>query len=174
MDTAAAKKPLRTAPSIISADLVITGNLVSGGELQVDGTVEGDVRAASLVIGEQATVTGEVMAEEVIVRGRIIGVLRGLRVVLASSCHFEGDILHESLAVEPGAFFEGNCRRSEDPLSSNIGVEPAEAAANAKRPVKAPPEKKPTRTKTRPRQVEDTTPVVVKDGSIVVRRPAAQ
>ncbi len=174
MDAATAKKPLRTAPSIISADLVITGNLVSGGELQVDGTVEGDVRAASLVIGEQATVTGEVMAEEVIVRGRIIGVLRGLRVVLASSCHFEGDILHESLAVEPGAFFEGRCRRSEDPLSSNVGVEQEEPAASPQRPIKTAPEKKLTRAKVKPRQVEDTTPVVVKDGSIVVRRPAAQ
>ena len=172
-DSGSMKKPVRVAPSIISGDLVVTGNLVSGGEVQVDGTIDGDIRAASLVIGEQATITGEVMAEEVIVRGRIIGVLRGLRIVLASSCHVEGDIMHESLAVEPGAFFEGNCRRSEDPLSSSFN-----AAASKPEPTEtlktASPKKSNARPKAKPRHLEDTSPVVVKDGNIVVRRPAAQ
>ncbi len=171
-ETTNLKKPVRAVPSIISGDLVVTGNLVSGGEVQVDGTIDGDIRAASLVIGEQATITGEVMAEEVIVRGRIIGVLRGLRIVLASSCHVEGDIMHESLAVEPGAYFEGNCRRSEDPLSSSFNTAPGKPAASEN--LQAAPAKKSGRPKAKPRSLEDTSPVVVKDGNIVVRRPAAQ
>ncbi len=173
-DTGNMKKPVRVAPSIISGDLVVTGNLVSGGEVQVDGTIDGDIRAASLVIGEQATITGEVMAEEVIVRGRIIGILRGLRIVLASSCHVEGDIMHESLAVEPGAYFEGNCRRSEDPLSSNLNAAVSPPAPAEKLKTAASKKSGTPRPKAKPRSLEDTSPVVVKDGNIVVRRPAAQ
>lgn len=169
------KKPARLVPSIISSDLVVTGNLVSGGEVQVDGTIEGDIHAASLVIGDQATITGEVMAEEVIVRGRIIGTLRGLRIILAANCHVEGDIMHESLAVEPGAFFEGNCRRSEDPLNKNMDNAASTASAasaaissdsSAAKGLNRPVRKKPSSDK--------AAPVVVKDGSIVVRRPAAE
>ena len=166
-DQSAAKKSVRMVPSIISSDLVVTGNLVSGGEVQVDGTIEGDIHAASLVIGDQATITGEVMAEEVIVRGRIIGTLRGLRIILAANCHVEGDIMHESLAVEPGAFFEGNCRRSEDPLNKNMD----NAAAATPSKVKDNQAPRPVRKKG---GSDKASPVVVKDGSIVVRRPAAE
>ncbi len=182
-ETPMVSAPVRAAvPSIISGDLVVTGHLVSGGELQVDGTIDGDVRAASLVIGEQATITGEVLAEEVVVRGRVIGTIRGMRVVLTASCHVEGDITHESLAVEPGAFFEGACRRSEDPLAAHdreriqSAEKPRQNAPEESRstaPVRGKPKPKPKRTA--PKLTEaDPARVVVKDGSIVVRRPSAE
>ncbi|MBL1234323.1 MAG: polymer-forming cytoskeletal protein, partial [Rhodobiaceae bacterium] len=60
----------RTAPSIISADLIVEGNLIASGDIQIDGTVQGNVRSVSLTIGEKATINGEVVAEDMIVRGR--------------------------------------------------------------------------------------------------------
>lgn len=105
------------APSILSADLMITGSIVSDGEVQLDGRVDGDVRAGSLTIGEEASVKGEVIAESVVVRGRIEGSLRARQVQLASTARIEGDIVHSTLAVESGAFFDGHCRRSSDPIS---------------------------------------------------------
>lgn len=105
------------APSILSADLTIIGSIVSDGEVQLDGRVDGDVRAGSLTIGEEASVKGEVVAESVVVRGRIEGSLRARQVQLASTARIEGDIVHATLAVESGAFFDGHCRRSSDPLS---------------------------------------------------------
>jgi cytoskeletal protein CcmA (bactofilin family) len=121
-ETAAAPAPApkrngrAAAPSIISADMVINGTLVSSGDIQIDGRVEGDVRTSGLVIGDKAEIHGEVLADEVTVRGRVIGRIRARRVQLASTAHVEGDILHEALAVETGAFFEGNCRHSDNPL----------------------------------------------------------
>ncbi len=109
----------RTAPSIISGDLVVHGNLTATGDIQIDGTVEGDIRSQSLTIGEKASITGEVVAEDIVIRGRVVGTIRGRRVQLSSTCHVEGDILHEALAVETGAFFEGNCRNSDDPISQS-------------------------------------------------------
>lgn len=180
-------------PSIISGDLIISGNLLSGGELQVDGTIDGDVRASSLVIGEQATVTGEVMAEEVIIRGRVIGSVRGLRVVLAANCHVEGEIFHESLAVEPGAFFEGNCRRSEDPLArSDVDtmvpgpvVSSHHASYVGHHPDDDIDDEADETVGDAPRgfrhgddygdyEGPQTAPVIVKDGRVVVRRSAAE
>jgi cytoskeletal protein CcmA (bactofilin family) len=107
----------RTAASIIGPDLTIIGNLVSRGEVQVDGEVQGDLHGTNIVIGERARITGTVIAEEIIVRGHIMGSVRGRRVMLQSSSHVEGDIYHSSLAIEQGAFFEGKSRRSEDPIS---------------------------------------------------------
>src|SRR3546814_6313312 len=46
----------RGVPSIISADLRITGNLKSDGDIQVDGHVEGDIDSATLTVGEGAHV----------------------------------------------------------------------------------------------------------------------
>jgi cytoskeletal protein CcmA (bactofilin family) len=116
---AQAKRPMRSssAPSIISADLVVMGTLASTGDIQIDGKVEGNVHSAGLVIGDKAFIEGDVAAEDVTVRGRVKGAIRARKVLLASTCHVEGDILHEAFAVETGAFFEGNCRHADNPLA---------------------------------------------------------
>jgi len=97
---------------------MISGDVTSTGELHIDGRVEGDVRCASLVLGDTSEIRGNVTAEEVMILGRLIGSVRGRRVILQSTAHVEGDVLHENLAMEQGAFFEGESRRSEDPLSA--------------------------------------------------------
>lgn len=107
------------APSIISSDLVVNGSLSSTGDIQIDGRVEGDVQSAGLVIGDKAFIHGEVMAEDVTIRGRVQGSIRARKVLLCSTSHVEGNILHEAFAVETGAFFEGNCRHHDNPLSED-------------------------------------------------------
>lgn len=107
-------------PSIISADLIVTGTLTSTGDVQIDGRVDGDVRSHGLVIGEKAEVHGEILADNVTVRGKVIGRIRARKVQLSATSHVEGDILHETFAVEAGAFFEGNCRHSDNPLGDPV------------------------------------------------------
>jgi cytoskeletal protein CcmA (bactofilin family) len=108
-----------SAPSIISAEMVMQGAVSSAGDIQIDGRVEGDVRSIGLVIGDKAEIHGEIFAEDVTVRGKVIGRICARKVLLAATAHVEGDILHEALAVETGAFFEGNCRHSDNPLGDN-------------------------------------------------------
>lgn len=103
--------------SHIGADLTIVGNLVSKGEVQIDGQVQGDLHAAQIIVGESARITGGIVADEVIVRGAISGSIRGRRVVLQSSSRVEGDVFHQQLGIEQGAYFEGKSRRVEDPLA---------------------------------------------------------
>ena len=119
--SSALKRPSRgTAPSIVSTDLTVKGTLTSTGDIQIDGYVEGDVHSVGLVIGDNAEIHGEIFAEDVTVRGRVIGRIRARKVMLAATSHVEGDILHEAFAVEAGAFFEGNCRHSDNPLGDEV------------------------------------------------------
>src|SRR6185437_1409481 len=113
-------RPL-SAPTIVSADMVINGTLASTGDVQIDGRVEGDVRSAGLVIGDKAEVLGEIHADDVTIRGKVVGRIRARKVTLAATSHVEGDILHEAFAVEAGAFLEGNCRHSDNPLGDVDG-----------------------------------------------------
>jgi cytoskeletal protein CcmA (bactofilin family) len=104
-------------PTIIGEDLTIRGNIVSKGEIQVDGEIEGDIRCGSLLLGDKAQVRGGVAAEDVVVRGHIVGSITGLRITLQGQCHVEGDIVCQTLAIEQGAYFEGKSRRSDNPLA---------------------------------------------------------
>ncbi|MEM8592379.1 MAG: polymer-forming cytoskeletal protein [Pseudomonadota bacterium] len=104
--------------SVLSADLMIQGNLRTSGDIQIEGQVEGDIRAHLLTVGEGATVKGECIADDVVVNGRIIGRVRGLKVRLTSSARVEGDIIHKTIAIESGAHFEGSVQRQDDPLST--------------------------------------------------------
>ncbi len=121
--------PDRMAPSIIGEDLTVTGNVLSRGEVQVDGQIQGDVHCSSLIVGEKAQITGGIVAEDVVVRGRVMGSVRGNRVTLQASSHVEGDVFHKSLAIEQGAFFEGKSRRSEDPIATAPRLEGMNTAA---------------------------------------------
>jgi cytoskeletal protein CcmA (bactofilin family) len=103
--------------STIGEELTITGNIVSKGKIQLDGQIQGDIDCRSLVLAENSQLEGSAIAEEVVIRGRLIGSVRALRVTLQSKCHVEGDIFHQSLVIEEGAYFEGKSRRSADPLS---------------------------------------------------------
>lgn len=107
----------KMGPSVIGSDLIIMGNLESKGEVTIEGQVQGDIHCAMLLVGEHAQVTGGIVAEEVIVRGRVMGSVRGNKVTLQASAHVEGDVYHKALAIEQGAFFEGKSRRSDDPLT---------------------------------------------------------
>lgn len=116
-------------PSIISGDLTITGDLVSEGEIQVDGKVEGDIRCKSLLVGVNGKVLGEVNADGVRIHGAITGQVHARSVFLASTARMTGDVTHESLAIEPGAFVEGHCRRMAERRAAEAKAE-VKAEAN--------------------------------------------
>ncbi|MCB1443578.1 MAG: polymer-forming cytoskeletal protein [Methyloceanibacter sp.] len=125
----------KMVPSIIGEDLSIQGNVSSKGEIQVDGQIQGDVHCGSLLLGDKAQINGSVVAEDVVVRGKVMGSIRGLRVTLQSQSHVEGDIYHQSLAIEQGAYFEGKSRRSDNPMEgASSGAKPSSAAPTSGNP----------------------------------------
>jgi len=103
--------------SLIANDMTLEGNITGGGELQVDGTIKGDVRVERVTIGDTGQVDGGVFAEAVEVRGKVSGSITAKQVRLYGACHVDGDITHEQLAMETGAFFQGRSLRLQRPPS---------------------------------------------------------
>ena len=102
--------------SVIGNDLKIIGQglkIISRGILQVDGEIEGDVQAAEVIVGEQGQVSGMVAGRQVVVRGKVSGVICAQAVALQASSQVDGDVHHMSFAIEQGARFEGRSRRAK-------------------------------------------------------------
>ncbi len=114
---APAKSTGSSSLSIISSDVTITGDIVSLGDVQIEGAINGNLRARSVVVGGEANIHGEIAAEEVIVRGYIKGEIRGERVTLSPGCLVIGNMYHKLLTIETGADFDGRCNRCEEPLA---------------------------------------------------------
>lgn len=145
----AAAPKAKPPASVLSSDLHVTGNMKTTGDIQIEGTIEGDIRAHLLTIGEGATIKGEVIADDVVINGRIVGRVRGLKVRLTSTARVEGDIIHKTIAIESGAHFEGSVQRQDDPLNAK--------ANNAK------PQQQQQGTERRPAQPAASTPQPAKD-----------
>ena len=134
-------EPPRAAParpkgaSTIGADMLFEGDISGGGEIHVDGTVKGDVRVEHVTVGDSGQIEGGVYAEAVEVRGRVSGSITAKQVRLYGACHVDGDITHEQLAMETGAFFQGRSLR----LQRSAPVQPAAAPKPAPAPSAPPP-----------------------------------
>ena len=129
------------ARSVIDAWLTMKGNLESEGDIQVDGKVQGHIRCTQLIVGRDASIDGDVLAAEVVIRGKVKGVIRANRVKLQDTARVESEIFFEkSLGIEDGASFEGQIRRSSEPLvvpgakegpaRNGVTAEPAPVAGN--------------------------------------------
>lgn len=106
-------------PSLISADLCITGDVVSNGEVHVEGKVEGVIRVRHLTIGEKAQIIGSVGGNDVVINGRVSGDVRANKLHLGKSANVEGDLEHNSLSMEAGATLEGKCHRVNKSIDPN-------------------------------------------------------
>ena len=111
----------KVGPSTLSGDLMIKGDIRTTGDIQVEGEVEGNIHAHLLTVGESSVVRGEIVADDIVVNGRVIGRVRGLKVRLTSTARVEGDIIHKTIAIESGAHFEGAVQRQDDPLGGSKG-----------------------------------------------------
>jgi cytoskeletal protein CcmA (bactofilin family) len=100
-----------SAPSILSDDLTIEGDIVSEGEVHINGTVKGDVTAPKLTLGEDGAITGTVEVDHAVVGGKLAGRLTAASVVLLGTARVTADITHVSLAIAPEAVFEGFSHR---------------------------------------------------------------
>ncbi|MDP1631974.1 MAG: polymer-forming cytoskeletal protein [Caulobacter sp.] len=117
--------------SLISDGIAIEGGVVGDGELQIDGIVRGDVRVGRLTVGDTGHIEGSVYAEAAEVRGRVIGSVTAKQVRLYGTAYVDGDITHEQLAMETGAFFQGRSLKFQRSQAPGQGASPAPAPAPA-------------------------------------------
>jgi cytoskeletal protein CcmA (bactofilin family) len=102
--------PLATAEkrqSLIGASLQFVGEIRSTGSVRIEGRVTGPVNAYMLTVAPGGEIAGPVVAQMAHIDGRVDGRIEADSVVLGPNAQVVGDITHRSLAMEPGACFEG-------------------------------------------------------------------
>ena len=97
----------RGAPSTLSADVQINGDVTSGSPMYIEGEVRGDIRTPHLTVGTEAQVTGTIESEVAKIDGTVTGQINAQTVALSKSARVVGDIVHEVLSIEAGAYVEG-------------------------------------------------------------------
>jgi cytoskeletal protein CcmA (bactofilin family) len=98
-------------PSIISGEMTLKGDLVSTGEVHIDGVIRGDVTVKGLTVGENAQVHGHISADWVRICGAVTGRIQAPEVTLTRTARVVGDIDHLTLTIDAGAYLEGHCQR---------------------------------------------------------------
>jgi cytoskeletal protein CcmA (bactofilin family) len=96
--------------SVISKALKITGQLESTEDIRIDGEIDGDVKAASVTVGPNARVKGTVYGDTVELSGAVEGKIEAKKVVLTGTAKMTGDVIHQDIRIESGAFIDGHCR----------------------------------------------------------------
>lgn len=112
------------APSILGSDLVITGEINTDGDVQIEGRLDGNVKALTLTVGEQGTVNGNIKAETVHVLGKVTGKIEAGSVVLSETANVLADILQDHISIANGAFFDGTCTRKTKPAGGTATIVP--------------------------------------------------
>lgn len=111
----------------------LEGKLESTGTFRIDSAVKGTlISAGTLILGEHATVEGEIVGNRVIVAGHFEGKIRATgRVDIQAKAVVSGDIHTPCLVIEPGAFFEGQCHMLAEPEAAKPLAIPIRSAASA-------------------------------------------
>jgi cytoskeletal protein CcmA (bactofilin family) len=97
--------------NIIGSGTSIEGDVVSGGDIRIDGSLKGTLRTrGKLVVGPTGSIEGEVSCQNADVSGNIRGKVNVTELLsLKGSAKINGEISTGKLAVEPGADFSGSC-----------------------------------------------------------------
>ncbi len=120
--------------NIIGASTTVEGTLRSSGNVNISGTVDGNVEVEGrTMVMAGGTIEGELASTSAEVAGVIKGrVTVKERLVLKASAVVEGDIRTGKLIVEDGATFNGQCHMGPDVAArSASGDRPARSGGSA-------------------------------------------
>jgi len=101
-----------TGEALVSKNFKIMGDLNCHDVLRIEGYVEGNIECRTLTVCESARIKGNIRAKTVDMSGKVIGTIEAGTLTLNRPSIVAGDlIVHEQLGIEPGAHFEGSCKR---------------------------------------------------------------
>jgi cytoskeletal protein CcmA (bactofilin family) len=97
--------------SFIGREVTITGNIGGNGNLHIDGTVEGDIAAASFILGAEGHVRGNIVADAAQISGTVDGTVAAKSLVIEATARINGDLSYDAVSVASGAQVEGRVKR---------------------------------------------------------------
>lgn len=110
------KEPDHTAINLFGTGTTIKGEINSKGDIRVDGKIIGQVRSeGKIVVGNSGIIEGEMYCANADISGKINGKAEIAELLsLKASSIFNGDIITDKLAIEPGAKFSGTCSMDKE------------------------------------------------------------
>jgi len=99
------------AVNMIGAGTIITGDVISKGDIRVDGTLKGSVNTeGKVVLGREGVIEGDVVCKDADISGTIKARITVSQLLsLKTTAKLNGDIITNKLSIEPGASFTGSC-----------------------------------------------------------------
>lgn len=97
--------------SVIAKGLFITGNLNCEGILEIEGKINGDINGNVITLRENSSVTGNITAKIINIRGEFNGIVKSERINISGKANIKGTLEYVSLCVEDGASIEGDLKR---------------------------------------------------------------
>ena len=113
----------------------LEGKLEAPGTFRIDAAMKGTVTSDdTLVLGEHASVEGQIHGNRVVIAGRFDGVIRARgRVEIQPNAIVTGEIHSPCLVIEPGAIFDGQCHMiAETEAAKPVTIPIRSAAGQAK------------------------------------------
>jgi cytoskeletal protein CcmA (bactofilin family) len=107
------EKDRGTIPSIISEGTEFKGNIKTSGEIQIDGVLNGNVRAKQVVVGITGNVHGNITANFLRICGKIEGEIRAETLEIVSSASVKGNVYKKTISMEAGSKIIGNINELE-------------------------------------------------------------
>jgi len=107
------EKERGTIPSIISEGSEFKGNIKTSGEIQIDGVLNGNVKAKQIVVGVNGNVRGNVTANFLRICGKIEGEIRAETLEIVSSASVKGNVYKKTISMEAGSKIIGNINELE-------------------------------------------------------------
>jgi cytoskeletal protein CcmA (bactofilin family) len=100
--------------NLIGTGTMIDGNIVSNGDIRIDGSLKGNLSTkGKVIVGDTGKISGEVNCKNFEVEGSVDGkVIVAELLSLRAKSKILGDITTSKLAIEPGAVFTGKCDMS--------------------------------------------------------------
>lgn len=101
--------------SFLGGEVVVNGNIAGRGDLHIDGEVNGDVAGASIIIGTNGRVRGNVHADRATVAGYVEGTISAETLIVEKSARIAGDLSYANVSIETGAQVEGRLTQRAGP-----------------------------------------------------------
>jgi len=97
--------------NMIGAGTAIAGDVISKGDIRVDGTLKGSVNTSGkVVLGKEGIIEGDVICNNADISGTIKAKITVSQLLsLKETAKLDGDIITNKLSIEPGATFTGSC-----------------------------------------------------------------
>jgi cytoskeletal protein CcmA (bactofilin family) len=110
----------------------ITGDVMSNGDIRIDGTLKGNlITKGKVVVGNEGLISGEIECKNADISGKVEGKIKVAELIsLSKSAKITGEITTNRLAIEPGAVFSGTCNMDSGSSSTAYSAPSTASSSN--------------------------------------------